>query len=75
MADAPAAGGDTGAGSTPAAPTAPTAPTLQELLEVQRRARKLIALMRERSAGGKSKSGRYKAHDTARKHVLGTIVS
>ena len=26
MADAPAAGGDTGAGSTPAAPTAPTAP-------------------------------------------------
>ena len=91
MADAPAAGGDTGAGSTPAAPTAPTAPaqqqprqppagparapTQQELLEVHRRARELIALMRERSAGGKSKSGRYKAHDTARKHVLDAIVS
>ena len=51
------------------------APTQQELLEGHRRARERIALMRERSAGGKSKSGRYKAHDTARKHVLDAIVS
>ena len=51
------------------------APMQQELLEVHRRSRELISLMRERSAGGKSKSGRYKAHDTARKHVTDTIVS
>ena len=51
------------------------APTQQELLEVHRRARQLLATIRERSAGGKSKSGRYKAHDTARRHVLDTIVS
>ena len=51
------------------------APTQQELLEVHRRARQLLATMREWSAGGKRKSGRYKAHDTARRHVLDTIVS
>ena len=42
---------------------------------MHRRAREPISLMRERSAGGNSKSGRYKAHDTARKHVIDTIVS
>ena len=51
------------------------APTQQELLEVHRRARQLLATIRERSAGGKSKSGRYKAHDTTRRHVLDTTVS
>ena len=50
-------------------------PTQQELLEVHRRARQLLATIRERSAGGKSKSGRYKAHDTTRRHVLDTTVS
>ena len=87
----PAAPTASAAPTAPAAPTEPTAPThqpqpgaangparaptQQQLIEVHRRARELIALMRERSAGGKSKSDRYKAHDTARKHVLGTIVS
>ena len=59
----------------PPAASPARAATQHELLEVHRRARQLLAMIRERSAGGKSKSGRYKAHDTTRRHVLDTTVS
>ena len=63
--------------ATEAAVAGPAArsPAQSELLDVHRRTVELLLAMKARSAKGAKKQGRYRAHDTARKHVLKTMVS
>ena len=65
----------TAAGGAAAATTAAVVlPTVEQLCEVHRKCCLLLRVMRARSAGGNGKSGRYKAHDTARKFVVESVV-
>ena len=57
----------------PAAPS--RAPSKEELLDVHRNVVLLLKAMKERSAKGAKRQGRYRKHDTARKHVVTSIVS
>ena len=50
-----------------------TRPTKDEIIDMHARLEGLRLTMAERSAGGKSSSGRYKKHDTARKVYLDTV--
>ena len=60
--------------TTAAAAAAIELPTVDALCEVHRKCCLLLRVMRARSASGGDKSGRYKAHDTARKFVVETVV-
>ena len=65
----------TAAGGAAAATTAAVVlPTVEQLCEVHRKCCLLLRVMRARSAGGNGKSGRYNAHDTARKFVVESVV-
>jgi len=65
----------TAAGGAAAATTAAVVlPTVEQLCEVHRKCCLLLRVMRARSAGGNGKSGRYKAHNTARKFVVELVV-
>ena len=57
----------------PAAPS--RAPSKEELLAVHRNVVLLLKAMKERSAKGAKRQGRYRKHDTARKHVASSTVS
>ena len=51
------------------------APSKEELLDVHRNVVLLLKAMKERSAKGAKRQGRYRKHDTARKHDATSIVS
>ena len=62
------------ASSAAAVPDDYSMPTAEQLVEVHTQAIELALIMSERQAGGKATSGRYKAHDTARKKYIAKVL-